>query len=279
MKVFLDAKLAEHRRGRFLAAALQAQGLGDTLPEAGVLLMLGKDFQASGDVDRDVLTSWCAGPGRTLLLLPPYHEGSVLASLDWTIGFRDAVAQPEGRRVPDLLAQETTYLLHGRDGDCDPQGGHQWLDYSVNTRFSKAHSGSGVLAVTCLPLWSITLLNEVAALDHWLRALHRHAGLAAEHRGAVAVVAGPAPLAPEALGVMVCLCGWQTGDPDVIFSALAAQPVPMFQLNRERVAELLPELQAGGYLDEQGLSAAGVAALRASPYWGFAVRLREELSS
>ena len=279
MMVFLDSRLAGHRRGRFLAAALHAQGFGDTLPEGGVLLMIGRDLQASGDADRDALTAWCAAPGRTLLLLPPYDEGPVLASLDWTIGFRDAVAQPEGRRVPDLLAQETTYLLHGRDGDCDREAGHQWSDYSVNTRFSKAHSGSGVLAATCLPLWSITLLNEVAALDHWLRALHRHAGLAVEHRGAAAVVAGPAPLMPEALGVMVCLCGWQTGDPDVIFSALKAQPVPMFQLNRERVAELLPKLRAGGYLDEQGLSAAGVAALRASPYWGFAVRLREELSS
>ncbi|WP_295384012.1 hypothetical protein [uncultured Thiodictyon sp.] len=278
MKVFLDAKLAGHRRGRFLAAALQAQGLGDTLPEAGVLLMIGKDLQAAGAADRDALTAWCSGPGRTLLLLPPYSEGPVLASLDWTIGFRDAAAPAEGPHVAYLLAQETTYLLHGRDGDCDREAGHRWPDYSVNTRFSKAHSGSGVLAATCLPLWSITLLNEAAALNHWLRGLHRHAGLAVEHRGIDAIVAGSVPLAPEALGVMVCLCGWQTGDPDVIFNALEAQPVPMFQLDRERVAELLPQLRAGGYLDEQGLSAAGVAALRASPYWGFAVRLREELA-
>jgi hypothetical protein len=278
MMVFLDSKLAGHRRGRFLATALQAQGFGDALPESGVLLMIGKDLQASEGAHRDVLTSWCAGSGRTLLLLPPYAEGPVLAPLDWTIGFRDSVAEPVGQRVPDLLAEETAYVLYGRDGDCDRDAGHQWPDYSVNTRFSKAHSGSGVLAATCLPLWSITLLNEADAMGSWLRRLHRHAGLAVERRAMDAVVAGSTPLTAEALGLMVCLWGWQTGDPNGIFSALAAQTVPMFQLDRERVAALLPELRAAGYLDEQGLSTAGAAALRASPYWGFAVRLREELA-
>ncbi len=278
MMVFLEPTLAAHRRGRVLESLLQAQRRGETLPDEGILLMTGKEMQTSGDADRAALTSWCAGPGRILLLLPPYSEGQVLGSLDWTIGFRDAAAEPVGQRVPDLLAEETTYLLQGSDGDFDREAGHQWPDYSVNTRFIKAHSGSGLFAATCLPLWSITLLNESKALDVWLSALRGQAGCAAESKVMAAVVGGPESLTAEALGVLVCLFGWQTGDPDVIFSALEAQPVPLFQLDRARVAALIPGLKARGYLDEAGLTTAGIAALRASAYWEYGVRLKEELA-
>ncbi len=278
MKLFLTAKLAGHRRGRFLAAQLQAQEMGDELPEAGVLLLTGTDLQTSEHAQLDALVVWCAHPGRTLLVLPPYAEGRLLPSLDWMVGFRTSAPEPKGQRIPDLLAPETSYLLTGRDGDCDRIAGHQWPDFSVNTRYSKVHSGAGVFAATCLPLWSIALLNEAEAMRSWVRDLHRHAGAAATHPSPDSAVEAAAPLSTEALGLLVCLYGWRTGDPNRVLAALKAQPVPIFRLADARVAELLPGLEAGGYVAEQGLSEAGVAALRNSPYWGFAVRLREELS-
>ena len=64
MKVFLTSKLAGHRRGRFLAAQLQAQEVGEGLPEAGVLLLTGTDLQTSENAQRDALVAWCARPGR-----------------------------------------------------------------------------------------------------------------------------------------------------------------------------------------------------------------------
>lgn len=277
MKVFLTSKLAGHRRGRYLATQLQAQEVGEGLPEAGVLLLTGTELQTSENAQRDALVAWCARPGRTLLVLPPYAEGRLLPSLDWMVGFRSGAPEPNGQRIPDLLAPETSYLLTGRDGDCDRAAGHQWPDFSVNTRLRKVHSGAGVFAATCLPLWSIALLNEAEAMGSWVRDLHRHTGAAAGQPSPDGVVEPAAPLSTEALELLVCLYGWRTGDPSRVLSALKAQPIPIFRLADARVAELLPGLEAGGLVAEQGLSEAGVAALRNSPFWGFAVRLREEL--
>lgn len=277
MKVYLTSKLAGHRRGRFLAAQFQAQEVDDGLPEAGVLLLTGTDLQTSENAQRDTLIAWCDCPGRTLLMLPPYAKGQLLPSLDWMIEFRTSAPEPTGQRIPDLLAPETSYLLTGRNGDCDRAAGHQWPDFSVNTRYRKVHSGAGVFAATCLPLWSIALLNDAEAMGSWVHDLHRHAGAAATQPSPDDRVETAASLSTEALGLLVCLYGWRTGDPNRVLAALKAQPVPIFRLADARVAELLPGLEAGGLVAEQGLSEAGVTALRDSPFWGFAVRLREEL--
>jgi hypothetical protein len=277
MDVFLDDRLARHRRGRFLATQLDARVAEATQPEAGIRLMIGKDVQCLAEAERQALIEWCQGPGRTLLLLPPYQEGLLLPALDWTIGFRETPAPPNGARLPDRLATETTYRLDGRDGDSDASAGHRWPDHSVNTRYLKAHSGSGVLAATCLPLWSITLQDEAESTLDWLRALHRQAGAAgAPTRRSRSAGAEPS-LTAEALGLMVCLYGWQSADIDSLLRTIEAQPVPMFRLDRARASAMLARLSDLGYSDAGGLSMVGEKRLRESTYWGFAQCLRQEV--
>ena len=77
MKVILDAALAARRRGRFLGSLLNAAPAMDGLPEGGLMLMDGRDFQGRNMDPGAALADWTKRPGRTLLLLPPFDPGPV----------------------------------------------------------------------------------------------------------------------------------------------------------------------------------------------------------
>lgn len=198
--------------------------------------------------------------------------------LDWQMAFRETKPTPNGSRIPDLLADEVTYAIGGRDGDLDRETGHRWADGTVNTRYLKAHSGSGVFAATCLPLWSIALLNEAHAAKAWLGILHAHTGPAdSVSQAADPAAAGQAP-GNDAFGVMVCLYGYRTGDPEAVAQRLAAEAFPVVALERRQLVRLIGQLQGLGYVGPSGLTAAGLNALQSSRFWGYAERLREELT-
>ena len=286
MNIWLHPQLAKHRRGRFLATALDASAVSEggsdgdlaRLPDEGLMLMMGKDFQLLDVAAGDELLAWCRQAGHSLLLLPPYLAGELHPGLDWRIGLRDAAAEPTGVAVVDAVRGELSFDLHGRDGGFSTEAGHQWPDFSWNTRFWKQHSGSGVFAATCLPLWSISLLGEGAAVVDWLAGMHRLAGTP---------VAGLEPVAgsevAEALqaldyGVMVCVFAWQESDSQRLKERLMEQPLPILDFGPERLIELAEKLRSGGFLGPAGLSGRGETALRESPYWGYAQSLREEVS-
>lgn len=273
MRLFLEGRLAGHRRGRFLTSLLGPDGVSDTPSAPGLFMMIGKDFQFEQDDRRAVLTDWSTGPGCSLLLLPPYLEGALRPDLDWRFGFREHRPEPIGVPLPDLLVEEVTWLILGRDGDLDRAAGHRWADGSVNTRYLKAHSGSGVFAATCLPLWSIALLDEAGPISAWLGALHAHAGAAADRSPRLAPIGSARSLGKEALGLMVCLYGFGTADPERIMQRLASDPFPVVRLDRGDLAGLMSQLRGAGLVDQDGLTDAGIQALRNSPYWGFAERL------
>ena len=69
-QAFLGGGLTTHARGRTLSAAFQASA-PPTLPPAGALFVLGKDFQAAGD-DTDSWIQWASTPGRVLIVVPPF---------------------------------------------------------------------------------------------------------------------------------------------------------------------------------------------------------------
>jgi hypothetical protein len=275
MRCYLDSGLERHRRGRFLTSLVGAESTPNGLPESGVLMAIGKDFQVGPDDRRTALTDWTTRPGRTLLLLPPYAEGALWSALDWQLAFRETKPEPNGTRIPDLLVDEVSYRILGRDGDLDREAGHRWTDGTVNTRYLKTHSGSGVFAATCLPLWSIALLDEADPVKAWLDTLHAHTGPAQR----IALPAGPAragqTLGKDAFGVMVCLYGYGTADPDDVMQRVEAEAFPLIALGREQRDGIMSRLRGADYVDQTGLTDAGLQALRSSPYWGFAERLRE----
>jgi len=278
MRFYLDSGLERHRRGRFLTSLVGAESALDGAPESGVLLAIGKDFQVGPDDQREALIDWTARPGRTLLLLPPYAEAELWSALDWRLALRETKPAPNGARIPDLLADEVSYTIAGRDGDLDREAGHLWADGTVNTRYLKTHSGSGVFAATCLPLWSITLLDEGDPVKAWLDALHAHTGPAQS----MALPAGPTragqALGKDAFGVMVCLYGYGTADPDYVMQRVEAEAFPVVILGREQLDGIMSRLRGADYVDQTGLTEAGLQALRSSPYWGFAQRMREVIT-
>lgn len=276
MIIMLHPKLSEHRRGRFFALQVDAVPMGEMLPDSGLLLMVGKDFQALDDSDRESYWQWCRSPGRTLLLLPSYTPGRLGEHCDWRLNYRSERPEPNGAVIADRLHDEVDYQLTGRDGEFDRAAGHQWPDFTVNTRYVKTYSASGVFAATCLPLWSIALMDESTALRDWLAELHRHAGEPNAGRGVDAATSTEPVLNPEDYGLMVCVHGWQTADAEQLIRTLNAQTVPIMDMNAEVVTASLDRLHAAGLLDAQGLSRYGLALLRSSPYWSYAVGLREE---
>jgi len=278
MNLFLNEKLTDHRRGRFLMTQLDAVAMVDELPVAGVLLMIGSDFQGMNKADQKVLWQWCRQPGRTLLLLPPYQEGAIFNDLDWKITFRDQLPDPNGTPVADKLTDETTYQIEGRDGEFDKSSGHQWGDFSVNTRYLKQNSGSGVFAATTLPLWSIALLDAAEPTLQWITKLSQLAGKPAGPMAASNGDDARVDLTGQELAAMVMVYGWSTSDADELRHALAAQAVPIMSINEQIMTTLLQRLSSSGYLAAQGLSEKGLQALKSSAYWGYALSLREEVA-
>lgn len=276
MKLFLDPALAAHRRGRFLRALLDAAAAPPALPEAGVLLLDGKTLQAAGDADQAAARAWCARPGRTLLLLPPFDTGPLAPGLDWHIGFRDDKPAAGATGLADLLRDEVLYAVRGKDGDSDRAAGHRWPDGSAHTRYWKAHSGSGLFAATCLPLWSVSLLDQAEATRAWIGALHAHTGAPESIPLAAPRAALTQAPEPEAFSLMVCLYGFGCADAGCVLARLEASPLPIVVPNRGRLPTLVAQLRAAGFIDDAGLTAAGERALATSPYWGHAQRLREE---
>jgi len=279
MKIFLDTKLADHRRGRFFATHLDAVPVGDAVPQAGLVLMTGNQYQWLDEESKAGWRTWVSRSGRTLLLVPPFEPGRLCDTLDWDLVFRNEAPDPSGLTVPDRLREEVSFEIRGHTGEADKSEGHRWPDGSVNTRYAKQHSGTGVFAVTCLPLWSISLLDNAAALDRWLRALHEHAGkTAAEDNAGVLDAAKQAALTRMDYGLLVALYAWQTADPDELIRANETSPVPLFRIDEDTLVKGVSTLREMGFLSDSGLTERGVAALQNSPFWGYAIGLREEVA-
>gem|GEM_PF-798388 len=297
MNCFLDAALASRRRGRFLGTLLDAVPVTDGLPEAGLLLMEAKDFQAGADEQQAELKAWTARPGGVLLLLPPFETGVLSPELDWRISFRDdkplpvgserhagkvALGRSEGGKgltagIADGLRDEVLYTILGRDGDCDRAAGHCWGDGSAHTRYLKAHSGSGLFAATCLPLWSVSLLDQARPALAWLAALYAQTGPAVDNVSPNVQATAALGIDPEAFSLLVCLYGFDCADAEGVLRRLEASPLPIVDLPRSQVPMFWAQLQTAGYVDGQGLTTLAQRALQDSRYWPYAQRLREDV--
>ncbi|WP_086134576.1 hypothetical protein [Methylocaldum sp. SAD2] len=271
MKFYLSPALHGHRRGRFLANLLAAEPLPSlSLPNTGVLLMTGEQLQVAGDQQSEY-TAWARQPGRISLLLPPYQEGRIISTLDWVCEFAsNRPVAPEPHSVAHWIAQEVIYRIQGVDGSSDTDSG-QWTDHSSHTRYWKAHSNSGLIAATVLPLWSVSLLDHADSVIAFLEALGRHAGKAS----------APVPskirpedvLHPEDITVMVCCYGFGVATAPRLTDCLRNFTVPLLDLTQFDLPESFARLKLIGFLDDGGLTPEGLDYLQSSRYWAFAENL------
>ncbi|MFB2754801.1 hypothetical protein ACE02G_14265 [Shewanella xiamenensis] len=274
MKLYLTPELQAHRRGRFLASLLgisQTSELG--LPKTGFVLMTGEALQASRETQEEC-TAWVRQPGCSLLLLPPYQKGAIIDFLDWEIELALSGSTADHQALlANILAGEMTYNLLGADGACtddmSQQGG------ACHTRYWKAHSNSGLLAATTLPIWSISLLDQAALVHDFLASIETHCGLPSVSNKETK----PQDVdetRPQDVTVLVCCYGFNVATADGLLSKLKTYAVPLLNLASFDLPASIVRLRNAGLIDDNGLTEKGLAHLMGCNYWAFAESLRNE---
>lgn len=272
MNIYLPLELSAHRRGRFLASLLGIEAApGVELPSSGMLLMIGETFQAGGELQTARL-AWARQPGCALLLLPPYQAGPILPTLDWVIDYASAPpAVSASDSLAGLLGQEMIYRLQGRDGSVETTQGEQGIQM-CHTRYWKSHANSGLLAVTTLPLWSISLLNHTLSVRAFLDDIGRHVGRVSSSAARSTPV--ETVLEPRDMTVMVCCYGFNVVSAASLSERLGAYAVPLLNLAEFDLPASIARLREHGFIDDQAMTEAGLAYLSASKFWAFAENLK-----
>lgn len=274
MTLYLDPGLATHRHGRFFVSQLNAEPV-DELPSSGLMLMHGKLFQGLSASEQEIRWQWASQPGRALLLLPPFELGEVFERMDWQVTLRTEVASSNDCLVPKILSDEVHQDLVGSDGEFDRASGHQWRDYSVNTRYVKKHQGTGIFAATCLPLWSISLLDNAQDTLAWLESLLSLAGNAVVD-GSAEPQASNAELKPTDYTLMVCMQAWDVHSIEEVSQALSKGAFSLFSIPETDIVEGVARLRELDLIGARGLTELGCEVLDESPYGQYVERLKEE---
>lgn len=273
MNLFLTPELQSHRRGRFLASLLKIVPRSESaLPKTGFVLMIGEQFQMSPELQAECL-SWARQPGCTLLLLPPYKEGAILPSLDWAIQLESfSAANPQTESLEGILVGELSHSLHGMDGT--GIAGSVLDDATCHTRYWKAHSNSGIIAATTLPLWSISLLDRADKVRAFLEEVEKQTGKSGVHTPKDETQADA--LHPQDVTVLVCCYGFAVVTAEGLLVRLQGYAVPLLNLASFDLPESIHRLRLLGMLDDGGIAEGGLSFLRNSSYWPFAENLKEE---
>jgi len=276
VNIYLSPELHAHRRGRFLTSLLATEAPIETLlPQSGLVLLTGEQFQTSPDQQTEYIT-WARQPGRTLLLLPPYKEGRIFAWLDWTIELSSApFGAAASAPLERILSAEVGYRLHGIDGSNAASTHH--CEHACHTRYWKAHSNSGVVAATTLPLWSISLLDHAEIATAFLIEIAGYAGKASSPTPAN--LQKPDTLLPQDNTVLVCCYGLGVTTASELAEGMRSNAIPLLRLEAFDLPKSIERLRRAELVDDQGITEAGLAFLKASKYWPFAENLKRESSS
>ncbi len=125
--------------------------------------------------------------------------------------------------------------------------------------------------MTCLPLWSLTVLDHREAARNWLE---RIAGIAGEPAAQAEADREPQPFQPsrDHFALMLHLCERDYRGRDEALARLVDSPV--LAIPEDSALGNLQELETAGLAIDGRLTDAGEAALLASPYGVYATALR-----
>lgn len=244
-----------------------AADVATALPDGGAVMMaFAEEFQRADEHEQARLVQWTRSSGNVLLLVPPFIVGPCERPVPWRAE-RLERAPHGGEGLARLLAGEVTHRLEGRL-QALPVAGATWSDLSVCTAAYRAHSAAGLFAVTCLPIWSLAVLDEPEEAQRWLATV---AELAGEPTPKVSVE--QPPLVPDHYGLLVFLLSRIFDDGEQALAALQASPI--FQIEPDHARALLLELRARGLVDgARPTSEAGELVMQ-SPYAPYLRALRE----
>ncbi|QTA78693.1 Uncharacterized protein dnl_09230 [Desulfonema limicola] len=275
-KIYLACELADHRRGRFLSSLLNTEPVDkDLLPETGILLFTGEHYQSLPEKQDEEMWKWCRQPGRVLLILPPYRETKICINTDWTAVYRNKEPDSANHVFADKTASEVIFEIQGQDGEFSRELGHEWSDFTINTRFIKQHSSSGIFAATCLPLWSISLLDNGENIRSWLEEFYKLAGKPSAATQDQQMENADLHIEPEDYSVLVCCYAWDEVTEKGILNLGDEMPVSVFDFEKLELSKRLLNLKTAGYIDNYKITKSGVKALELSPFWIYAQELKE----
>jgi hypothetical protein len=269
--IYLTGTLAEHRRGRILKSTLDAQAANILPDKPGIGLLFGTDFQENKETQLSWFT-WSQAPGHTLLLIPPFKSATCSLPVDWEAMRRTNPASIQGNPFLQLLATEVQFEFRGQFQVAQPNG--LWDDQSFCTLFYRKHPHSGIFAVTCLPLWSLLVLDHASELQNWLKVLHSlvgtaHASLSDNQTEEKSNSFQPQP---QHFTLLLHLLTKQFSDELSAIDTLKASPI--FQPIETEIAEAsLKDLQANDLVCGTKLTQAGRSVLANSPYGIYAQEL------
>ena len=214
--VLLHGALATHRRGKILQEALAAT-LSTELPDGhAAVLAFAEAFQVAEGGEQARLIEWTRTPGHLLLLLPPFAAGACERPVSWRAERMES-APRGGEGLAKVLAPEVAYRLTG-ELQTPAVPGATWSDLSIAVGSYRLHPAAGLFAVTCLPLWSLAVLDAPSDLESWFTSL---VSLVGESRSAEVPVA--TALLPDHYGFLVFLLSQSFADEEQAIAGLLEQ--------------------------------------------------------
>jgi hypothetical protein len=271
--IWLGSSLASHRRGRILKTTVDAQPAEALPPRQGIYLLFGTDFQQATAIEQQNWITWSQEPGRVLLLIPPFKSVECTLPKDWEALRRNIAPSmtPSTKQNNFLasLAPEVQYELKGQLQIAQSLGG-TWDDRSLCTIYYRKHPHSGIFAITCLPLWSLVVLDQATALQQWLSELFELTGSLGTANEPIA----PTPAFLPSANHFTLLLHLLTASFNSETAALEAlQHSKIFSLESTEADRCLRELQTHDLVNKAQLTAAGREILIRSHYAPYAEAL------
>jgi hypothetical protein len=264
--VLLHGALATHRRGKILQEALAATPSTELPDGRATVLAFAEAFQGAEEGEQARLIEWTRAPGHLLLLLPPFAAAACERPVSWRAE-RMGSAPRGDEGLAKVLAPEVGYRLTGMlQAPAVP--GATWSDLSVAVGSYRVHPAAGLFAVTCLPLWSLAVLDAPGDLESWFTSL---VSLVGESQPAkVPVVTA---LSPDHYGFLVFLLSQTFADKEQAIADLRSSSV--FRFSPERGRSLLGELHDRGLVDGAKPTTEAYELVMQSPYAAYVSALRE----
>jgi hypothetical protein len=265
--VWLAGTLKDHARGRRLMDLVEGKPAEAPDRGPGVCLFFGGEFQKLKKAAQSEWLDWSEASGRVFLLLPPFQLGPITTLRDWEVLSIGSVADAMAPAMARRLSGEVRFQLKGSfQVPSKPAGA--WDNGTVNTCFYRRHPHAGLFAATCLPLWSLALLDAKAELREWLGDLLGLAGKPVEEEEPASKAF---TLTPEHYAVLLHLCSEEFSSDDEALRALPKSN--LFRLSGSRARQYSTELEAQGLTKAGHLTKAGRTALAESSYEPFAFEL------
>lgn len=267
--VWLGGSLANHRRGKILKNVVNAKPSESFPSDTGTCILFGSDFQEASEALQGDWVNWSQEPGRVLLLIPPYKSMGCSLPKEWEARRRLTSVTKEGNNFLNALAPEIQFELEGEWQISQTLEG-VWDDQTLCTAYYRKHAHSGIFAITCLPLWSLVVLDYSVALQLWLEKLGSLTGAVSTETELT--VEPPTFLPTENhFALLLHLLTAHFSSTSEALESLRSSTI--FTLESTQAYQCFQELQANGLVQETRLTQIGRQLLIESQYAYFAEEL------